>query len=651
MALDRTTDAIAHFIGALHLDIEAVRMRDGYDAFRAAEREADEAADLPSFKFSVRAPYDLKGFEPGLQVPAVLKPAAAPDAAPLFPLGIPGLTPPAPLDQYGQPLLDPGGASLSMPPPVPEWDIPLPNSIATVTLQKAFLSDNDVLSFGLGVPFLPPEVFAARLEALATEAADLSLGLASTLKTDALPTVDAARGIVDAAAEGAVAEETGATVAVLRGAEAKGLFIDGVAADEMPDFRDNAPAGLFPDKDDDADDADEAPNPWAVPEGHHLQAGGNLAINEAVIATNWIDAGVIAVAGSYISIDIISQVNVVSDKDTGVIGEQAGTRAVNAAKLSEEMAAPKLTADPSAGGEPLLPSFWHTVTVKGDVVLKNFIDQYIFAADHDSAEVVFTAAATEIVMGGNILSNMAQLFELGFHYDLIIVGGNMITLNVIEQINVLLDDDTIGWAGKPFDVVDSSGNYLQNSAAIEKTGVDTVAEMTKAFRDDLKAMAKGEKNISKDVAKDELFAGKTTLSVLHITGDLIEENVIRQQNIVGDSDQVYLAMQEFVAGMDDQMTVATGANALLNAAKIVDIGLDSTVMVEGETYSDALIHQAGLIDEEAVPADVMMPGLASEAVAFLADDMIAPVTDDDGGTAAPSMSDGGGYDVMHSVLA
>ena len=99
------------------------------------------------------------------------------------------------------------------------------------------------------------------------------------------------------------------------------------------------------------------------------------------------------------------------------------------------------------------------------------------------------------------------------------------------------------------------------------------------------------------------------------------------------------------------MTVATGANALLNAAKIVDIGLDSTVMVEGEAYSDALIHQAGLIDEEAVPADVMMPGLASEAVAFLADDMIAPVTDEDGGPAAPSMSDGGGYDVMHSVLA
>jgi len=649
MALDRTTDAIAHFIGALHHDIEAVRMRDGYDAFRAAEREADEVADLPSFSFTVRAPYDLKGFDPGLKVPAWLLPAAAAETAPLFPDGMSGLTPPEPLALPGQPLPGAPGASLSVPPPIPEWDIPLPNSIATVTVQQLVLYDNDVLSFGLGAPFLPPEVFAARLDAMVAQAEDLSLDLALDLASGDLPTVDGARELLDSAEAGAVADGSGAKVAVLRGEAAQGTFVDGEAAGDMPVFRDNAPAGLYPDEDDDAED--DAPNPWAVPDGHHLGTGGNLSINEAVIATNWIDAGVIAVAGDYMRLDVVSQVNVVSDRDTGVIGEQSATRAVNAARISEETAAPKDAPAETDAGDLQLPSFWHTVTIEGDVVLKNYVDQYIFAADHDSAEVVFTAAASEIVMGGNILANMAQIFELGFHYDLIIVGGNMIKLNMIEQINVLLDDDTIGWAGAPFDAVETSGNYLQNSAEIMATGIDTIAEMTKEFREDLRDMAKGQKNISKEVAKDDLFAGKEMLSALYITGDLIEENVIRQQNVVGDSDQVYLAMQEFVAGMDDQMTVSTGANALLNAAKIVDVGLDSTVMVEGEAYSDALIHQAGLIDTEAAPADVMMPGLANEAVAFLANDMIDPATEDDSMGPAPTTSDGGSYDVMQSVLA
>jgi hypothetical protein len=64
----------------------------------------------------------------------------------------------------------------------------------------------------------------------------------------------------------------------------------------------------------------------------------------------------------------------------------------------------------------------------------------------------------------------------------------------------------------------------------------------------------------------------------------------------------------------------------LNAARIHDIGLDSEVMVGGDAYSDALIYQARLMDPDAPPTGVGLVPLASEAVAFLADDMLGGCT-------------------------
>jgi hypothetical protein len=95
------------------------------------------------------------------------------------------------------------------------------------------------------------------------------------------------------------------------------------------------------------------------------------------------------------------------------------------------------------------------------------------------------------------------------------------------------------------------------------------------------------------------------------------------------------------------LDVVAGQNAMLNAAAISLWGVDSKVMTGNEVYSDLLIHQARLVDEPETPD----PGLVSEAVAFLMDDIGATVagkTADVAGKADLAPADA--YDLMQSSL-
>jgi hypothetical protein len=103
------------------------------------------------------------------------------------------------------------------------------------------------------------------------------------------------------------------------------------------------------------------------------------------------------------------------------------------------------------------------------------------------------------------------------------------------------------------------------------------------------------------------------------------------------------------AGAD--VTVTSGSNAQINSAAIVVQGLDSQVMAGGETYSDALIYQANLIDDTANPTGVKIEALANEAVAFLVDDMIDPKTVDDCTPDSTVHDSVGSVDVMQTMLA
>jgi hypothetical protein len=96
--------------------------------------------------------------------------------------------------------------------------------------------------------------------------------------------------------------------------------------------------------------------------------------------------------------------------------------------------------------------------------------------------------------------------------------------------------------------------------------------------------------------------------------------------------------------------LVTGSNAQLNAAQIHDIGLDSEIMVGGETYNEALIYQAQLLDPDAPPTGVGLTPLTSEAVAFLADDMLGTGPDDNPTMAAIVAEHSASSDVLHGII-
>ena len=81
-----------------------------------------------------------------------------------------------------------------------------------------------------------------------------------------------------------------------------------------------------------------------------------------------------------------------------------------------------------------------------------------------------------------------------------------------------------------------------------------------------------------------------------------------------------LLADEVSEATDTSWEISSGENALINVAEIIDVGPDATIMVGGEHYSDALIHQAELAPE--IPINQNDNGLVSEAVVFLVDDMM-----------------------------
>ncbi|MFV0476191.1 MAG: hypothetical protein ACK5MQ_18600, partial [Pikeienuella sp.] len=395
--------------------------------------------------------------------------------------------------------------------------------------------------------------------------------------------------------------------------------------------------------------------------------------------------------------DIISQVNLLMDKDFGFASPGAPSSAVNAAIIRAEDAP---AASPTAAGASFFPESWSVMRVEGDLISSNWIEQHIFATDNDRAEIQLSGSKTNIDLGENILANFTGIGHLGFYYDMIVVGGDFITTNVVQQVNVLLDNDIVTGDVGLADRVEGSDNYLQNSAEITHSGVDTLGEMTAPYREIFDAAANGDA-LPGSIGSDPLFAGDQALSVLYVTGDLIEQNTVSQINYVGDSDQVELALDDFIttqvalgedavrdgtaaqgkkladgiAGAEERLadgvseldqsledmretlseiTVTTGSNALLNDVKIKDMGIDSTVMAAGTRYSEALIHQAELIDDAqaAMPTGVAMKGLTNDAIAaFVADSMLAKLQEDDDAPAVPDLfSTAGDLDVMNGVL-
>ena len=82
--------------------------------------------------------------------------------------------------------------------------------------------------------------------------------------------------------------------------------------------------------------------------------------------------------------------------------------------------------------------------IKGDMIFLNWVEQLNFMTDNDIHILSSTGVKTIVTTGENTAFNDMSFTELGYHFDLIIVGGSIYDGNFIHQKNILLDDDLIG---------------------------------------------------------------------------------------------------------------------------------------------------------------------------------------------------------------
>jgi hypothetical protein len=665
MALDQISEEIAHFVGMFHLEIEAAKMRLDYLAFRT-EMDGPELGPLKEDRFATRDEMALRDLRTRTDNPDSTPPSATP-AAPKM-----AFVPWQGAESAAAPAQQPDLATDS-PAPMAAGSLSLggqmveilPNSIVLAIAQTAFLTDDDLLIFDGSAGFTDPALYLTLLQDLAELAQSLSLIAPWAWSPANGAIMDAAQQMAEAMTAAETPEAEGLSAMILRGDVAEGSFVNGVRVDDVPAIKDLLPAFLKLKAEEAEAEAeatlvksdgvtDHDPGPFAVDPGHHVVTGGNRVINETVLKSVWVDAPVIAVAQDVLRLDVISQVNMrIASSDLPGPAQAAPSHALNIAQLEQTSALVAQSDAGKSGDGPAegLPSIWNVTRLDGDLMLMNWVQQHIFATDYDRVEVQFTGAATYIGTGENLVFNETLILNLGFHYDLILIGGNMLTLNQITQVNVLLDQDRITGDVPDGATLHAGDNLQVNTAAIMTTGTDSMAEKTDAFTQALSELAGGAKTIPAALAQDALFAGNDALNVLYISGDLIQTNVIEQTNYLGDSDQIHFIKDMFATAEGADVTVTSGSNAQINAASIVAQGLDSTVMAGGEAYSDALIYQAELIDDCAPPAGVQMDKLAPEAVAFLADDMIGPAPADDCGPAVQVDDCPGTVDVMQTMLA
>ncbi len=618
MQIDMTTQEIWHFIGSLHQITEAARGRAHYDAYKAAQAEKAEA-DLALQDTPFKAPHKLVDFQPGVRIEANGDASVAPPitaGGPLYPVipptgEMPLAGPVAPID--APPGFDrgPGDAGFNI-------VLPPPASVALIFAQSNALSDQDTqVQHDFGITFTPFSNFDAPLAALVDKAHSLDLlgdydhpADVAAIKTIAFQIADDMTGVV-----------AGDDGAVLVGGDTAGVHVNGVASDAMPVLADHLP---------------DVPEPVSVPPGstwevqvtaeasadaaHIAITGGNTLSNEVVLTVSWLDAPVMLVQGDCMAISVISQINVMSDYLDANCGGAAPSEMINAALHGITASALEELA---AEGVGLFPTSWVITTLTADLITLNWMTQENFVIDHDVLSLMWSGASSFLRLGDNTIINVADLLELGQGYDLIVIGGDMINVSMIRQMNVLLDADWVATAGGAA-TVSAGGNLLWNGAQIMGTGQDGMVTMDQAHADLADAVMNGTTGAIPMALTDPAFEGSDTINVLYITGDYMTFNLIEQTNILGDADQVAaLAAEATYAGGAD-VTVISGSNALVNLATINTVGIDSEIHVGGEIYSDALIYQASFIDENAAdPYAAQGPAtLTSEAVLFLADGML-----------------------------
>ncbi|TRW99299.1 hypothetical protein FNJ84_01080 [Paracoccus sp. M683] len=667
LTIHAADEAIWHFIGLFQLAEEQGRMRIEYDRMAALKADADPGQIEPA-DISTEAPFVLDGYIPLVRYtpPPVAKDGLATEAAYIRSGPDLGLPAPAAASQPVLPYLAPTSQSWAPAPPphmpVPEipiikWILPPPGSVAVVIVQQNILIDDDSLNAeAFAGPLATPEQIMAKLDGMLAHADLLAAGPTLSIPSGEGAFLAMAQAFHQAAISGtlidpAVHEIDGAEIFTQQGDQVTGNYLNGVPVMERPDidallpeFRKDNDEDEDEDEDNDEDETASAgtdhDGPQTVsgqtaeqdePESQHeLVLGNNTLVNQSNITSAWITAPVVAVGADVYSYTVISQTNIWSDVDA-VTGQVAGGSAAGDATIGLNYSSYASFSNPvpERQGDGEAPEYWVTATIEGSLISVNWVEQYNLVSDNEVVSVTIQAEQTFLIMGENGAVNEVSLTELGQQYDLIIIDGHVINLNSVTQTNVMLDDDGIMISGPDGAMVSSDDNLLINDSTIVQVGASGYQPADGGYQATLAATgADGEITLPQSVLDDPAFADLNAIRVLHIKGDLVTVNMVKQTNVLADADQIEVYLDQLKASAEGTIQIITGSNVLINASTITEFGVDSMVHVGGQVYSDALLLQAELVSTDAPLMPDGASALASEAVLFLADGMLSEDGDD-----------------------
>ncbi len=416
-----------------------------------------------------------------------------------------------------------------------------------------------------------------------------------------------------------------------------GIYVNGLLVDEAPKLEDYH--SFKKDAADSGDDADGAPpsNVKVFADGSvrveasvELVGGNNTVVNDAVLKNIWTGATVTAVVGDHFEINAVIQVNVLQDVDaiTSAINswtnDNAPDEIFNIATFQRVDPLEDGHASGHGGG---YPGSWAVTEIHGDLLIANWLEQYIFMSDNDVGILSSSGATTKVIAGDNTSVNQTSIYELSHSYDLILIGGSLYDANIIHQTNILFDNDVVGavsgFGTTGEGAISSAGNLLWNQAHIYNIGgADRFSALPSTYLDATNDFTGGGRDLPHGILTDSAFAGMLGLRVLYISGDLLNIQYISQTNIVGDSDQIALAMNAINPHADATWSISTGGNALINNAAIADLDSLGRTYVGGEQYSQETLFQSGLISSNPELAAHDPNALVNEAVAFLDDSML-----------------------------
>lgn len=630
--MDRITEEIAHFIGLFHLSNEQARVREAYEKFTPDKSTPSDPDTPPLILSDFEAPYELLDFEPWVRYHAPAYPLL-PYSAKLAPWTLVKFKQLQPAsewqkDLYSGPHMMQYGFSQTILLP----EIQPPGSIANYLNQIITLSDNDYFGVGgHGLVFSPPQVDNAAL----LDAAAMALALSPIGNLELPGSAEAIRDFITTASaelEAYTVDADGpAQVFVHKAVTIEGVYVNGKMVDEAPKIEDYHSF----DEDEETEDGEPVHNAQMTMSGEFIieksvdvEMGGNTLVNNAVMKNFWTASTVTAVVGDRIEFNAIIQINVLYDNDaiTSVIEDwtqdSSANQLFNIAEFHriDVMEGKEHTATET----PHFPKHWVVTEIKGDLLIVNWLQQLIYQSDNDIGIVSSSGVTTKIISGDNLGVNDVSIFEMASAYDLIIIGGAWYDANIIHQLNVLFDNDFAaaisGFQTTGEGSLSTSANLLWNQAYIANVGgANSYDALPLHYLEAARNLAAGNTDLPAGVLQDPLFEGIGVLRVLYISGDLLNVQYIKQTNLLGDSDQIALAMAEIIQHPDAEWTITTGENALMNNAAIVDLDSVGKTYVGGQQYSQEVLIQAELISSKPDLYGENPDALANEAVAFLED--------------------------------